>query len=192
VFAYYDTCTGTLGSPSLGGFNGSITNITDSIATAGRFVELFRFITPPQCYLGPVIENITTVLLPNLKYIVNCETVNAVVADGVHSICDPFYTGLFILCMVHFTTVGCLFITLVAVSQFHVIYDSITAIEAGELVFSQPEEADGYCGHTPATSLNRASWASSSSASSATSAEPVGYIELVPLGRKGDDEQGDQ
>jgi hypothetical protein len=156
-------------------------------------VELFRFITPPQCYLGPVIENITTVLLPNLKYIVNCETVNAVVADGVDSICDPFYTGLFILCMVHFTTVGCLFITLVAVSQFHVIYDSIAAIETGELVLSQPEETDGdISGHTPATSLNRASRASSSSASSATSAEPVGYIELAPLGRKGVNEDGDQ
>jgi hypothetical protein len=64
----------------------------------------------------------------DLVGIISCGPISNVYDEAVNqSICDSFYNGIFVMCITHFLTAGCLYFILMVVSLFHNIYAATDA-----------------------------------------------------------------
>jgi hypothetical protein len=87
------------------------------------------------------LDNITA-YIDELVTVIECPGINSVYSQAVnHSICDSFYSGIFVMCIVHFVTAGCLYFVLLIVSRFHAIYEESNNCEqAGDDGDNEDEE----------------------------------------------------
>lgn len=66
--------------------------------------------------------------MDDLIGVISCGPISNVYDEAVNkSICDSFYSGLFVMCITHFLTAGSLYFVLMVISLFHNIYTSTGA-----------------------------------------------------------------